>query len=192
MANIRNFKEYRKELLSALGIERGLADVNDKEFKGDILTALGVEYTASDIANFETYRNKLIEGLQNGGGASVTVEALSVTENGTYSEEGKAYSPVTVNVASDFSTAEVTLVNTDTETDYIDNLLITLIIDEQLSPTPSPSTGVATIPLYKGEITAVYMRADTTSISVTGNATYDDGVITITGDCTITYTQGRE
>ena len=29
----------------------------------------------------------------------VTVEALNVTENGTYSEEGKAYSPVTVNVA---------------------------------------------------------------------------------------------
>ena len=31
-------------------------------------------------------------------GVDVTVEALSVTENGTYSEEGKAYSPVTVNV----------------------------------------------------------------------------------------------
>ena len=35
-----------------------------------------------------------------GGGSSVTVEALTVTENDTYTApEGKAYSPVTVNVA---------------------------------------------------------------------------------------------
>ena len=33
-----------------------------------------------------------------GGGGDVTVVPLSVTENGTYSEEGKAYSPVSVNV----------------------------------------------------------------------------------------------
>lgn len=32
-----------------------------------------------------------------GGGSGVTVEPLSVTENGTYQEEGKAYSPVKVN-----------------------------------------------------------------------------------------------
>ena len=31
-------------------------------------------------------------------GGGVTVEPLSVTENGTYAESGKAYSPVTVNV----------------------------------------------------------------------------------------------
>ena len=38
-------------------------------------------------------------GQKNGGG-SVTVEALNVTENGTYTApEGKAYSPVTVNVS---------------------------------------------------------------------------------------------
>lgn len=34
-----------------------------------------------------------------GGGSGVDVEPLSVTENGEYSEEGVAYSPVTVNVA---------------------------------------------------------------------------------------------
>lgn len=33
-----------------------------------------------------------------GGGGDVTVVPLSVTDNGTYSEEGKAYSPVSVNV----------------------------------------------------------------------------------------------
>ena len=35
-----------------------------------------------------------------GGEVELTVEPLSVTENGTYAESGKAYSPVTVNVAS--------------------------------------------------------------------------------------------
>ena len=33
-----------------------------------------------------------------GGGGDITVESLSVTQNGTYSEEGKAYSPVNVEV----------------------------------------------------------------------------------------------
>ena len=33
-----------------------------------------------------------------GGGSSVTVEALNVTENGVYSEAGKAFSPITVSV----------------------------------------------------------------------------------------------
>lgn len=35
------------------------------------------------------------------GGSGVTVEPLTITENGTYSEEGKAYLPVTVNVKSE-------------------------------------------------------------------------------------------
>lgn len=44
--------------------------------------------------------NKLVEG-GGGGGESVIVEPLSVTENGTYSApSGKAYSPITVNVPS--------------------------------------------------------------------------------------------
>lgn len=38
-------------------------------------------------------------GKGDGGGSGVEVEPLTVTENGEYSEEGKAYSPVTVNVA---------------------------------------------------------------------------------------------
>lgn len=36
---------------------------------------------------------------KNDGGGSASVEPLTVTENGEYSEEGVAYSPVTVNVA---------------------------------------------------------------------------------------------
>ena len=73
-------------------------------------------FIALDAETSEVEKAVVIDGdgvetdITGGGGSSVTVEALSVTENGTYSEEGKAYSPVTVNVeapASDFSTAEV-------------------------------------------------------------------------------------
>lgn len=43
--------------------------------------------------------------LGGGGGSSVEVEALSVTENGTYTApEGKAYSPITVNTSDDLAT----------------------------------------------------------------------------------------
>lgn len=51
---------------------------------------------------------------KSGGGSSVEVEPLSVTENGTYTaEHGKAYSPVTVNVSGGLSNPiiEVTYVN---------------------------------------------------------------------------------
>ena len=53
---------------------------------------MAVRYTDDDYPIFY--------GGQNGGGSSVEVESLSVTENGVYTaEEGSAYSPVTVNVA---------------------------------------------------------------------------------------------
>lgn len=46
-----------------------------------------------------TREEKFLDAAARGGGSSVTVEPLSVTENGAYTaDEGKAYSPVTVNV----------------------------------------------------------------------------------------------
>lgn len=45
-----------------------------------------------------TRREYFLKKYRGGGGGDVTVVPLSVTENGTYSEEGKAYSPVSVNV----------------------------------------------------------------------------------------------
>ena len=44
-------------------------------------------------------------GRQSGGGG-VTVEPLSVTENGTHAEEGVAYNPVTVNVPNSYTSAD--------------------------------------------------------------------------------------
>ena len=41
-----------------------------------------------------------------GGGSSVSVEPLSVTQNGTYSETGKAYSPVNVSVPNTYSASD--------------------------------------------------------------------------------------
>lgn len=45
-----------------------------------------------------TRREYFLKKYRGGGGGDVTVVPLSVTDNGTYSEEGKAYSPVSVNV----------------------------------------------------------------------------------------------
>ena len=51
--------------------------------------------TGIDVAQYETVSVNV-----SGGGGGITVEALSVTQNGTYTAPtGKAYSPVTVNVS---------------------------------------------------------------------------------------------
>lgn len=48
------------------------------------------------ITREEFWLHKIIE--HGGGGSTTTIEPLTVTENGSYSETGKAYSPVNVNV----------------------------------------------------------------------------------------------
>lgn len=47
----------------------------------------------------DMYDLLLAKSLGGGGGGGVTVEELNVTQNGDYSEDGKAYSPVHVNVS---------------------------------------------------------------------------------------------
>lgn len=144
----------------------------------------------ADPAN-ETVESKLIKDgvVIDEGGA--TVEALNVTENGTYSEEGKAYSPVVVNVAggaSDFSTATVTVINNtgrilsfkgavalEEDEDYYSDSSVTVMSEEEII-----------VIMYKG---VAYCGADGMygDISTTGNVIDDDGLITITGDGTITF-----
>lgn len=74
-----------------------MADPIIKKNSAKFDTAHNIE-THADIANKTAEVFNLVTGEQYSGGTSVEIEALSVTENGTYSEEGKAYSPVTVNV----------------------------------------------------------------------------------------------
>ena len=62
------------------------------------------------------------EGLSPGG--KIEFQTLTATENKTYSEDGVAYTSVTVDVeggggSSDFSTAEVTLINSGSGTYFM-------------------------------------------------------------------------
>ena len=95
------------------------------------------------------------------GGGDITVEALSVTANGTYTaESGKAYSPVTVNVPSDFSIAHVTFVNSAETANRFYTVSIPKILSSPenalyMVPTnvdPNSSV-VLDVPLYKGKCT---------------------------------------
>lgn len=66
------------------------------------IDALNDTLAGSDQAQGRTIEDavRLLGQHIGGGGSSVTVEALTATENKTYTApEGKAYSPVTVNVA---------------------------------------------------------------------------------------------
>ena len=65
------------------------------------IDALNDTLAGSDQESCQTIEGAVrLLGEHIGGGSSITVEALSVTENDVYTApEGKAYSPVTVNVA---------------------------------------------------------------------------------------------
>lgn len=84
----------------------------------------------------EQYWAGILEKIEGGGGSSVTVEPLSVTENGVYpAPAGKAYSPVTVDV-QDLEIgepADVTLI------DYDGTVLHTYTAAEFLALTALPA-----------------------------------------------------
>lgn len=114
---------------------------------------------------------------------------LLAQENKVYTPtEGKVYNKVTVNVPappSDLTTATVTVVVQ--EGGGLDNNYITLPIinNDALSSEALYNAGTYTVPLYKGTVKgSIYKWVD----SVSGNCTVSDHDITITGDCTITFT----
>lgn len=130
------------------------------------------------------------------GGGDITVEALSVTENGTYTAEtGKAYSPVTVNVPSDYSEATITIANRAYEA-------ISLFFAhpvEAAGDVPAHSASMLSDETYVGPITLYKGSAliwsedlsDTYTYSVSGNieaTTVGEGLkgYIVTGDCSIT------
>lgn len=83
----RNFKDFREQLLAALG-SSGDHDVeNEINFKNALLDALKVEHTMEDVRNFEQYREKLIEGVAKSGGSgefTTAVMTFTVDSNETY------------------------------------------------------------------------------------------------------------
>lgn len=128
-----------------------------------------------------------LSGGSGGGGGGTTVEALSVTQNGTYTAPtGKAYSPVTVNVSggsSDFSTATVTATYGHT----INGAFYTNF------PPEAPFEGGTvyqnsmsdTLVLYKGS--ALIIINDPVQ-SISGNIQdMGEGGYLVTGDCTIVF-----
>ena len=137
--------------------------------------------------------------------ASLEIEELAVTENGTYAEDGKAYSPVVVNVPSDFSTATVTVVNSDDTYTYNVFLPDAYEIEEdgetysgiEIHGEVEPGdTYIMNVPLYGTDGTSgfvaywaqdVYQLTPAT-ISVSGDITAQDHLVSVTGNGTITIT----
>lgn len=156
MANVRNYEEYRAEVLETLGAT--VEDLrNEPSFRAKVLETLGVEFTDEDTRNFERYRLKALEGLKNGGGSG-----------------GGG--------SSDFSTATVTLIN-ETKLGltlaHIDN---TTGIEPEMGQSgeyevvlyKGKAVGLFTSPNRNLSVTGDISYDD------------DDGTIFITGDGTIT------
>ena len=86
------------------------------------IDALNDALAGSDQAAGRTIEDAvrlLGQHIGGGGGSSVTVEALTATENKTYTApEGKAYSPVTVNVSGGGAESEVYLWNVNNDENF--------------------------------------------------------------------------
>lgn len=158
------------------------------EFSEDQKVFVALDAETSEVKKAVTIDGDGVEtDIAGGGGGDVTVEALSVTENGTYSEEGKAYSPVTVNVeGADVPTARLTL-----------SMSQEIIEEEPVIAIPNIANGVllgyvpnygtttnVDIPLI-GE-SCVFKLIGVELKSITGNMVYDSEhrSYTITGDAT--------
>lgn len=127
MSDIRNFEEYRRQVLDSLGEDYTVEDLrNEGKWRTRVLDALGVEYDTSDTSYFERYRLKVLEGLQGGGGGG----------------------------SSDFSTAEVTLINSSERDSYYSISFLSVDSEngcyfEFIRYVTTELT--LTVPLYKGK-----------------------------------------
>lgn len=126
----------------------------------------------------------------------VEVEPLEVTQNGEYTApDGKAYSPVSVNVegggggSSDFSTAEVTVINEDSK--YVDLALPYLRQGSihsflNLSPTPQINVLEVVIPTANDVYALIELVGSGSQLSVnSGDAIIENGMVLVSGDCSI-------
>lgn len=171
------------------------------EFKDDQKVLIALDAATSEVKKAVIIAADGTETDIAGGGSGVTVEALSVTENGTYSEEGKAYSPVTVNVAggsSDFSTAEVTVSPSDGLVEL--NGSVPVILDDEgefITCVDYLENGYNVV-LFNGSF--ILVTTVEPAYTVSGNASLETLApimptdptrykLTITGDCTITVSE---
>jgi len=131
-----------------------------------------------------------------GGGSSITVESLSVTENGTTTAPtGKAYSPVVVNVPNSYSagdegkvvsngalvsqTSDTVTQNGTVDTTLINSLLVNVasggggLVSESGTWTPSADTDADTITFANShtKLPVLCVVFDNTNTSVTPNET---------------------
>ena len=129
----------------------------------------------------------------------VEIEELNVTENGTYSEEGKAYSPVIVNVSGGGGTSDYTMVQvvfTNNATNSFIIAIPNLYENEMYSFIDSADIDGETpfdIVLYKGTANAdIYALNDISPVPEFSSSTGDievslsHSIITITGNGTAT------
>ena len=121
------------------------------------------------------------------------IVAKNITENGTYETKGEMYNKVVVNVeggggSSDFSTAEVTVINTTSNSvtasavSVMDTLISAIVPFNTIGGNSNRSY---IVPLYKG-LCSWQITSGDVSVSVSGNINYEDGYVDITGDGTIT------
>lgn len=113
---------------------------------------------------------------------------LEATENKVYTpEKGKVYKKVTVNVpapSSDFSSAQVEIVNNAALHTW--ELYLPIVDSDVISIEECSDSGTYVVPLYKGTTIAT-PQGGAPVPSITGNCTYNSGTLTITGDCTLTF-----
>lgn len=170
MANMRNKWEFYGSILEALGVDYTDAELkNNETLRAKLLEGLGVEHTYDDVNQYPLWREKLVEGVGNmsGGGGS-----------------------------SDFSTAEVTFVNSTRSFKQVGNI-INIVDDaeepymraEIISVIGNGTTVVNAAVLYKG-FQYVPVVSGTTITNTTGDVevieTPDETGLLIKGGCTIT------
>lgn len=130
---------------------------------------------------------------EEGGGGDVTVEALSVTENGTYTAPtGKAYSPVMVNVSGgggDFSTATVTVTNNKSSAQPIQGAFVmtydgdTIIYESEYMSALESREFTVVVP------SAIDSNANTLEFTGDGGYEEDWEAYVIRGNCTVAIKQ---
>lgn len=126
----------------------------------------------------------LAKKLNGGGGGDITVESLSVTENGTYSEEGKAYSPVNVNVQPPENSYQLKSITTPTSLATFEasampmpSLKVSVEAQQDLHGYDKPWVGGA----GKNKAVTILSRMKTANINGTwSDNVYSYGGITIT------------